>query len=189
MSRRLITSMKQPLFPSTIGTQSRFAYFLTVKAEVRKFGQSDGQTGSWCLDKAVLPQGGGGVTTKDTECTQVKRPHRWSVILLTRSSSCSNLQDGPLSVLCSQHLPDAGSTGAHAPATIIGRSTRGEDSTTEELQLGSAQSCPHTPQPHQNRPVATIVLRVRYGQGFGACFLWYRALRGCTALSKNQDPV
>ena len=31
--------MKQPLFPSTIGTQSRFAYFLTVKAVVRKFGK------------------------------------------------------------------------------------------------------------------------------------------------------
>ena len=53
--------MKQPLFPFTIGTQSRFAYFLTVKAVVRKFG--DGQTGSWCLDKAVLAQGGRGVTT------------------------------------------------------------------------------------------------------------------------------
>ena len=52
--------MKQPLFPSTIGTQSHFAYFLTVKAVVRKFGKSDGQTGSWCLDKAVLAQGGGG---------------------------------------------------------------------------------------------------------------------------------
>ena len=52
--------MKQPLFPSTIGTQSRFAYFLTVKAEVRKFGKIDGQTRSWCLDKAVLAQGGGG---------------------------------------------------------------------------------------------------------------------------------
>ena len=52
--------MKQPLFPSTIGTQSRFAYFLTVKAVVRKFGKSDGQTGSRCLDKAVLAQGGGG---------------------------------------------------------------------------------------------------------------------------------
>ena len=52
--------MKQPLFPSTIGTQSRFAYFLTVKAVVRKFGTSDGQTGSRCLDKAVLAQGGGG---------------------------------------------------------------------------------------------------------------------------------
>ena len=51
--------MKQPLFPSTIGTQSRFAYFLTVKAVVRKFGKNDGQTGSWCLDKAVLAQGGG----------------------------------------------------------------------------------------------------------------------------------
>ena len=52
--------MKQPLFPSAIGTQSRFAYFLTVKAVVRKFGKSNGQTGSWCLDKAVLAQGGGG---------------------------------------------------------------------------------------------------------------------------------
>ena len=52
--------MKQPLFPSTTGTQSRFAYFLTVKAVVRKFGKSDRQTGSRCLDKAVLAQGGGG---------------------------------------------------------------------------------------------------------------------------------
>ena len=52
--------MKQPLFPSTIGTQSRFAYFLTAKAVVRKFGKSDGQTGSRCLDKAVLAQRGGG---------------------------------------------------------------------------------------------------------------------------------
>ena len=41
--------------------------------------------------------------------------------------------------------------------------------------------------PHQNRPVTTIVLRVRYGQVFGTCFLWYRASRGCTALSKHQD--
>ena len=32
--------MKQPLSPSTIGTQSRVAYFLTVKAVVRKFGKS-----------------------------------------------------------------------------------------------------------------------------------------------------
>ena len=60
--------MKQPLFPSTIGTQSRFAYFLTVKAVVRKFGKSDGQTGSWCLDKAVLAQGGGGTTTWHLQC-------------------------------------------------------------------------------------------------------------------------
>ena len=54
--------MRQPLFPSTIGTQSLFAQFLTVKAVVRKFGKSDGQTGSWCLDKAALAQGGGGGT-------------------------------------------------------------------------------------------------------------------------------
>ena len=52
--------MNQPRFPSTIGTQSHFAYFLTVKAVVRKFGKSDGQTGSWCLDKA---KGGGGGTS------------------------------------------------------------------------------------------------------------------------------
>ena len=56
--------MKQPLFPSAIGTQSRFAYFLTVKAVVRKFGKSDVQTGSRCLDKAVLAQRGGGGTQK-----------------------------------------------------------------------------------------------------------------------------
>ena len=54
--------MTQPLFPSTIGTQSRFANFLTVKAVVRKFGKSDSQTGSRCLDKAVLAQRGGGYT-------------------------------------------------------------------------------------------------------------------------------
>ena len=54
--------MTQPLFPSTIGTQSRFAYFLTVKAVLKKFGKSDGQTGSRYLDKAVPAQEGGGVT-------------------------------------------------------------------------------------------------------------------------------
>ena len=58
--------MKQPLFPSTIGTQSRFANFLTVKAVFRRFGRSDGQTGSRCFDKAVLAQrgGGGGIAVK-----------------------------------------------------------------------------------------------------------------------------
>ena len=45
--------MKQPFFPSTIGTQSHFAYFVTVKAMVRKFGKSDGQTGSWCLGECL----------------------------------------------------------------------------------------------------------------------------------------
>ena len=60
--------MKQPLFPSTICTQSRFAYFLTVKAVVRKFGKSDGQTGTWCLDKVVLVQGGGGY--KPSNCSR-----------------------------------------------------------------------------------------------------------------------
>ena len=46
--------MTQPLFPSTIGTQSRSAKFLTIKTVV------DGQTRSRCLDKAVLPQRRGG---------------------------------------------------------------------------------------------------------------------------------
>ena len=59
MSRRTHHKLETALFPSTIGTRSRFAYFLTVKAEVRKVGKSDGQTGSWCLDKAVLAQRGG----------------------------------------------------------------------------------------------------------------------------------
>ena len=50
--------MKQPLFPSKIGKQLHFAHFLTIKAVVRKFGKSDSQTGSQCLNKAVLAQGG-----------------------------------------------------------------------------------------------------------------------------------
>ena len=49
--------MTQPLFPSTIGTQSRA---LKV-SDHKKCGQkNDSQTGSQCLDKAVLPQGVGG---------------------------------------------------------------------------------------------------------------------------------
>jgi len=51
--------MAEPLFPSTIGTQSRFPEFLTTKIVVRKIGQSDGQTRSRCLDKPVLAQGEG----------------------------------------------------------------------------------------------------------------------------------
>ena len=66
--------MKHPLFPSTIGTQSHFAYFLTVKAVVRKFfGKSDGRTGSWCLDKAVLAHGGGGGYFRTTTKTAQNR--------------------------------------------------------------------------------------------------------------------
>ena len=44
--------MAQPLFPRTIGTQSRSVKFLTVKTVVRK------TTVTRCLDKAVLQQGG-----------------------------------------------------------------------------------------------------------------------------------
>ena len=47
--------MAQPLFPSTIGTQSRSV------SDHKNCGQkNDGQTGARCLDKAVLPQGRGG---------------------------------------------------------------------------------------------------------------------------------
>ena len=52
----------RPLFPSTIGTQSRSAKFLTMKTVVRKTPKNHGQTRSWCSDKAVLAQGGGGYT-------------------------------------------------------------------------------------------------------------------------------
>ena len=52
--------MTKPPFPSTIGKQSRSAKFLTMKTAVRKSQENNGQTGSWCLDKAVLARGGGG---------------------------------------------------------------------------------------------------------------------------------
>ena len=45
--------MTQPLFPSTIGTQSRSVKFLTIKNRCQT---NDGQTGSQCFDKAVLEQ-------------------------------------------------------------------------------------------------------------------------------------
>ena len=50
--------MTQRLFPSTIGTQSRSAEFLTMKTMVRKNQKNNGPTR--CLDKAVLAAGGGG---------------------------------------------------------------------------------------------------------------------------------
>ena len=52
--RELITSMTGPLFPSRIGTQSRFARFLSIKTVARKFAKGDRQTVCQCLDKAVL---------------------------------------------------------------------------------------------------------------------------------------
>ena len=51
--------MTQPFFPCTIGAQSRSNEFLTIKTVVRKTHQNNGHTGSSCLDKAVLAQGGG----------------------------------------------------------------------------------------------------------------------------------
>ena len=56
-----ITNMTQPFFPCTISAQSRNNEFLTIKTVVRKTHQNNGHTGSSCLDKAVLAQGGGGV--------------------------------------------------------------------------------------------------------------------------------
>ena len=57
MSRRTHHKHETTLFPSTISTQSPFAYFLTVKAVVRKFGKTHCLTR--CFDKAVLAQRGG----------------------------------------------------------------------------------------------------------------------------------
>ena len=52
--------MTQSFFPCTISAQSRNNEFLTIKTVVRKPHQNNGHTGSSCLDKAVLAQGGGG---------------------------------------------------------------------------------------------------------------------------------
>ena len=51
--------MTQPFFPCTISAQSRNDEFLTIKTVVRRTHQNNGHTGSSCLDKAVLAQGGG----------------------------------------------------------------------------------------------------------------------------------
>ena len=56
--------MNQPFFPCTISAQSRNNEFLTIKTVVRKTHQNNGHTGSSCLDKAVLAQGGGGAGPK-----------------------------------------------------------------------------------------------------------------------------
>ena len=56
--------MTQPFFPCTISAQSRNNEFLTIKTVVRKTHQNNGHTGSSCLDKAVLAQGGGGGTLR-----------------------------------------------------------------------------------------------------------------------------
>ena len=71
MSRRIHYKHDTALFPSTIGTQPRSAKFLTTKSVVRKNQRTDGQTGSRCLDKAMLAQGGGGV--RQLKETQGKR--------------------------------------------------------------------------------------------------------------------
>ena len=46
--------MSQPLFPSTLSTQSPNAEFLTIKTMVRKAQKNDGHTGSSRLDKPLL---------------------------------------------------------------------------------------------------------------------------------------
>ena len=71
-------------------------------------------------------------------------------------------------------VTDIRSTGEHVPATIIGRSTRGEDFIHLKYMRNEheieklAEICLHIV---FLCPVATIVLRVRYGQVFGTCFL------------------
>ena len=46
--------MTQPLFPSTISTQSPSVEFLTIKTMVRKNHQNNDHTGSSCLGGPVL---------------------------------------------------------------------------------------------------------------------------------------
>ena len=55
-----MTPMTQPLFPSAKGTQPRHVAFVRIGTTVRKGHGNGGQTGSRCLDGAVLAQGGGG---------------------------------------------------------------------------------------------------------------------------------
>ena len=62
--------MTQPFFPCTIRAQSRNNEFLTIKSVVRKTHQNNGYTGSSCLDKAVLAQGGGGYPPSLPTCMQ-----------------------------------------------------------------------------------------------------------------------
>ena len=50
--------MTQPLFPSTIGTQSHSAKFLTMKTVVRKNQTNNGHAGSQCSDRRCLRKGG-----------------------------------------------------------------------------------------------------------------------------------
>ena len=59
--------MTQPLFPSTVGTKSHSAQFLTMKTVVKKT-ENDAQTGPRCLDKAVLAPVGGGGGSGSTTC-------------------------------------------------------------------------------------------------------------------------
>jgi len=68
--------MTQPFFPCTISAQSRNNEFLTIKTVVRKTHQNNGHTGSSCLDKAVLAQGGGGTTSS---CWLWRMEHACSV--------------------------------------------------------------------------------------------------------------
>ena len=41
----------------------------------------------------------------------------------------------------------------------------------------------------RNRKPKPIPKPAAMGRFLGHAFFWYRALRGCTALSKHQDPV
>ena len=82
--------MTQPFFPCTISAQSRNNEFLTIKTVVRKTHQNNGHTGSSCLDKAMLAQGGGG----------------------TWEAAMSHLGDNPVRTLCSRN---SGTTLMHPP--------------------------------------------------------------------------
>ena len=65
--------MTQPLFPSTISTQSPSVEFLTFKTMVRKNHQNNGHTGSSCLDKPVLGHKSTMVMTLQKACGWTRR--------------------------------------------------------------------------------------------------------------------
>ena len=67
--------MTEPLFPSTSRSQTSNPPFRTTKKSGQKNPKNSGSTPTLCLDKAVLPQGGGGVLDVPAKTIPVHVPH------------------------------------------------------------------------------------------------------------------
>ena len=100
--------MTQPFFPCTISAQSRNNEFLTIKTVVRKTHQNNGHTGSSCLDKAVLAQGGGGYLSWFVHVTEC-RPHSFdgSVLVQIKRGCVRADRSGGGSASCHRSTPAA----------------------------------------------------------------------------------